>query len=532
MYKLLLCFKYLRTRYIALASIISVMLGVATMIVVNSVMAGFGGQMKDRIRGIMSDVVVESRSYDGAPDPEGIMRQIDRVAGDKIEAITPTVTTFAIMNISIGGMLEPRPITLVGIYPEEKDKVSALTPSLMKYQEIIEGDQIIRGPLRTAGQAPNWELEPEEMQRRVARAEQNSWRPETVYSKSQETNNEAVPDFDEDAVPEFDEEFDSTNASEEIVAESETDPLSNLESSFNEYNVIDEQPVEPGALMKARVYVGSGLASYKEPQTDKRHWLVRPGDDVVMLTNTIGMPKQNPVSFSATVVDIFHCGMSEYDSNLVFMNIEALQEYKKMLLPEAELVTSFQIKLKNYDDSEEVVNILKANLPPGTFEVTTWEDRQGALLQALAMEAAILNVLLSLIIAVAGFGILAIFFMIVVEKTRDIGILKSLGASSRGVMSIFLGYGFSLGIVGSGVGVMLGLAFVVYINEISDFISKLTGQKIFDDQIYYFDKIPTEISPYMVFWVSLGAITIAVLASVLPARRAANLNPVEALRHQ
>ena len=81
-----------------------------------------------------------------------------------------------------------------------------------------------------------------------------------------------------------------------------------------------------------------------------------------------------------------------------------------------------------------------------------------------------LNVLLFLIIAVAGFGILAIFFMIVVEKTRDIGILKSLGATGRGIMGIFLGYGLWLGIVGAGVGMVLGLVFVVYINEIADLL--------------------------------------------------------------
>ena len=84
--------------------------------------------------------------------------------------------------------------------------------------------------------------------------------------------------------------------------------------------------------------------------------------------------------------------------------------------------------------------------------------------------------LLFLIIAVAGFGILAIFYMIVVEKTRDIGILKSLGASGRGVMGIFLGYGLSLGLVGSGVGMVVGLLFVRYINEIADVLGWITGQ--------------------------------------------------------
>jgi lipoprotein-releasing system permease protein len=122
--------------------------------------------------------------------------------------------------------------------------------------------------------------------------------------------------------------------------------------------------------------------------------------------------------------------------------------------------------------------------------------------------------------------------MIVVEKTRDIGILKALGASSGGVMSIFLSYGLGLGLVGSGAGVTLGLLFVRYINQIEDVISWITGHKVFDEAVYYFHEIPTRVSPGMVVWVSIGATVIAVLASVLPARRASQLDPVQALRYE
>ena len=148
------------------------------------------------------------------------------------------------------------------------------------------------------------------------------------------------------------------------------------------------------------------------------------------------------------------------------------------------------------------------------------------------METAILNVLLFLIIAVAGFGILAIFYMIVVEKTRDIGILKSLGASGGGVMGIFLAYGLSLGMVGSGAGMVAGLLFVHYINEIADLLGRITGHPVFDPQIYYFYRIPTMIFPETIAWIVVGALSIAVLASILPARRAALLASREALRYE
>ena len=141
-------------------------------------------------------------------------------------------------------------------------------------------------------------------------------------------------------------------------------------------------------------------------------------------------------------------------------------------------------------------------------------------------------ILLFLIIAVAGFGILATFYMIVVEKTKDIGILKALGAPSSGVMSIFLGYGMSLGTLGTGAGILLGLVFVRFINETADVVSMVTGHEVFDPTIYYFSEIPTIVSPWMVAGVAAGAITIAVLASVLPAIRAARLHPVEALRFE
>jgi lipoprotein-releasing system permease protein len=166
------------------------------------------------------------------------------------------------------------------------------------------------------------------------------------------------------------------------------------------------------------------------------------------------------------------------------------------------------------------------------FKVSTWEQKQGPLLSAVAVEQSILNMLLFFIIAVAGFGILAIFSMIVVEKTRDIGVMKALGASTSGVRGIFLGYGLLLGAVGSGVGMAGGLLFVHNINTIEKWLSKVTGRKVFDDSIYYFNEIPTLVEPWTVFWIVGGALFIAAAASVWPAQRASKLHPVRALRFE
>src|SRR4029079_18702501 len=115
MYKFLLCWRYLRTRYIALVSIVSVTLGVATMIVVNSVMEGFTHEMQDRIHGILSDIVFESRSLDGIPDADRHMDEIKRVAGKYIAGMSPTVHVPALLGFKVGDQDVTKQITLIGV---------------------------------------------------------------------------------------------------------------------------------------------------------------------------------------------------------------------------------------------------------------------------------------------------------------------------------------------------------------------------------------------------------------------------------
>ncbi|MBI1902065.1 MAG: ABC transporter permease [Planctomycetia bacterium] len=277
--------------------------------------------------------------------------------------------------------------------------------------------------------------------------------------------------------------------------------------------------------------VGMGLLSFRD-KNGEQQFLALPGDDVQLTFPTAGNP---PTAATAqfTIVDLYESKMSEYDSQFVFVPIEKLQELRGMFEPQsgATFVTSIQIKVKDEAKAEAVRDKLRAAFPESQYHIVTWRDKQGALLAAVSMETMILNVLLFLIIAVAGFGILAIFFMIVVEKTKDIGILKSLGARNGGVMGIFLSYGLSLGLIGAGAGLVGGLLFVHYINQIAKGLSWLTGQEVFDPAIYYFYEIPARVEPATIAWIVAGALAIAVSASVFPALRAARLNPVEALRY-
>jgi len=280
------------------------------------------------------------------------------------------------------------------------------------------------------------------------------------------------------------------------------------------------------------IVLGIGLCSYRSTDgTD--HFVALPGDDVSVAFTTASMPPKI-ISDSYTIIDFYESKMSEYDSSFVFVPIRALQQSRGMIDPETGIgnFNSIQIKLLPGADAVRIRDLLRSQFPAQLYTVSTWQDKQGPLLAAVQMETAVLNLLLFIIIAVAGFGILAIFYMIVVEKTRDIGILKSLGASGSGIMGIFLGYGLSLGIVGSGVGLAIGLAFVSNINRIADLLGQITGRPVFDPSMYYFQEIPTIVEPVTVAWILLGAISIAVLASILPARRAARLHPVKALCYE
>ncbi len=119
MYKYLLCWRYLRTRYIALASVISVMLGVATMIVVNAVMAGFADKMRERLHGVLADVVVESYSLNGFYNSDEVIARVNQVAGDQVIALAPTMETPGILHFRFSdGQVMTRPVSIIGVQPE------------------------------------------------------------------------------------------------------------------------------------------------------------------------------------------------------------------------------------------------------------------------------------------------------------------------------------------------------------------------------------------------------------------------------
>ena len=470
MYKYLLWWRYLRTRYIALASIVSVLLGVATMIVVNSVMAGFSEKMRDRLHGILADVVVESYDLDGFFDSDEVMARIKSVAGGQVEAMAPTTETFGLMKFQVGGQSITRQVQIIGIRPEERARTGDFAEFLTDGKRETDGSY-----------------------HRIP--------PSFVIPESVKRNTPAG----------------------RLLSNSPDDP-------FNKIITDDiEAQADHGAI------IGYALATIHRAGSKSDQFIVEPGAQIKLVFPKSGK-RPEPGYDSFMVRGFFKSGMSEYDSTHVYVPLERLQEMRVLKDMQGRVaVNQIQVKVKpgvNIDDLSVKLQTALERLRPMYFRVSTWEQKQGPLLAAVAVEQSILNMLLFFIIAVAGFGILAIFSMIVVEKTRDIGVMKALGASTAGVRGIFLGYGLLLGTVGSGVGMAAGLLFVHYINDIEKWLSKVTGRKVFDDSIYYFDKIPTLVDPWTVAWIVGGALFISAIACIWPAQRAARLHPVRALRYE
>jgi len=543
MYKLLLCCRYLRTRWIALASVISVTLGVATMIVVNAVMAGFSHEMQTRIHGILSDLVFESHSLSGFQDPAWHMEEIRRAAGADVAGMTPTVAVPAMLNFQVRGQWVTRQVMLIGIDQATHAGVSDFGRYLQHPAnrgqlsfDLREGgydtvDSQAGGsePTRPALEGAGWP------HRRMRVAREKLWR-ERLDAEQQdgEEAGQAGDNPTADAgrpVRPIDQQVDAVLAATAAATEEPAD-VGRPADPFRQARPDEGTRMDPASEQFTGIVPGIGLASFRDSSGVDR-FLVLPGDDVKITFPTAGTPPK-AVSDTFTVVDFYESKMSEYDSNFVFVPIAALQRMRGMIDPQSGLasVNSIQIKLRKGADLDLVRDRLRQAFPADLYAVATWRDKQGPLLAAVDMEMAVLNILLFLIIAVAGFGILAIFFMIVVEKTRDIGILKALGARAAGIAGIFLGYGLFLGLVGAGAGLALGLAIALNINTIRAGVEWLTGQRVFDPSIYYFFKIPTIIDPATVAWIVAGAVGIAVMSSVLPALRAARLHPVEALRHE
>jgi lipoprotein-releasing system permease protein len=511
------------------------MLGVATMIVVNAVMLGFTNEMQDRIHGILSDVTVESvDASKGFPDAKWHCDRIREIAGGMIEEMTPMVIVPGMLTFRVGIESEPVSvqIQLMGIDAVTQSRVSEIA----KYLQHPENRRALSFQLHENG----YDIQRAGSDERAARRydmRYAGWE----YRRTNFAEREKIRiKYEEERIKLENQQRVNRNNVQDLPQQS-TSPEQVL--PIDPFAAAPSTPVtvfDPAKEQHTGAVLGIGISLYRrtdkvDSETGKKTVVddlaLLPGDDVILTFPTAGIPLKLQ-SDSFTVVDFYESMMTDYDKSLVFVPIEKLQQLRGMYdtATGKPTVTHILIKAKPGADINQIRDKIREVFPQELFAVSTWRDKQETLLAAVFNELAMLNVLLFLIFAVAGFGILAIFYMIVVEKQKDIGILKSLGAGSGGIMQIFLCYSLLLGVVGSGLGLVMGLLFVKYIKEIAQILSYILRSDVFSPEIYSFYEIPTIVQPITVFWIIYGAILIAVLAGILPAIRAARLQPVESLR--
>jgi lipoprotein-releasing system permease protein len=228
------------------------------------------------------------------------------------------------------------------------------------------------------------------------------------------------------------------------------------------------------------------------------------------------------------VVAIFQAGMNEYDSSFVFLPLHAAQIYFQK--PDA--VSQIEVMVRDPAHVQTVTHDIRLALFDDPVRVIDWTQSNDSFFAAVQVEQNVMFLILTLIILVAAFNVVSSLIMMVKDKTRDIAVLRTLGASRAAVMRIFLMCGASVGVTGTVTGMVLGVVFCWNIERIRQGLQSLTGTKLFDPEVYYLEHLPAKLEPATVVQVVLMALTLSLLATLYPSWRAARTDPVEALRNE
>jgi len=235
------------------------------------------------------------------------------------------------------------------------------------------------------------------------------------------------------------------------------------------------------------------------------------------------MPRMKPFR----VTGIFNTGMFEYDSTLAYVSLNQAQTFFDL----GDTVTGVQLKVEDVYRTGEMTRNINRTLGVNYY-ARDWMQMNRNILFALKTEKVVMFVILTLIVLVAAFGIASTLFMVVMEKTRDIAILKSMGATGSSIMKIFVLEGLIIGVTGTILGVISGLLVALNLEPIINAIQKVTGQNFFSKDIYYLDHFPSLVVPSDVALISVTAVLISFIATLYPSWQASRMLPAEALRYE
>ena len=272
-------------------------------------------------------------------------------------------------------------------------------------------------------------------------------------------------------------------------------------------------------------------------------WQLDVGDKVLLhstnrLTNLVNFSASGKIEINKntsaylptefTIAGIYSMGKYDFDSAVFFMGIDDAAELFDLPWGAATAVFGWG---KDPFNQDKLIKDIRAKLPD-SFRVATWQENNQQLLGVLAVEKRMMFFLLIFIVLVAAFSIANTLITSVYQKTKEIGLLKALGTTDRGVLRIFVLQGFLIGLIGSIIGMLLGFTVIAFRNDILSIVSRITGQELFPKEFYFFNELPAHIVTSDVLIVVISSIILCTLGAVIPAIRAARLDSAKALRYE
>ena len=293
------------------------------------------------------------------------------------------------------------------------------------------------------------------------------------------------------------------------------------QKNFSKLNVVNKGRFSGNSnkLYKNNISIGKELSFDLELKIGDKLSIISPSGIETIIGN---LPKQEVF----TVSSIFESGLADFDRNIAFINIDTLDNFFDFNKDNRNL----EIYLKNPSDI-----VIAKNKVKEVFKdefIYTWADMNSSLFSALKVERNVMFIILSLIILVAAFNIISGLTILVKNKTRDIAILKSIGVLNKSITKIFFLVGVTIGTTATIFGILLGVLFSLYIENIRQFLSYTFNISLFPEEIYFLSKMPTEINLVSILIISVCSILITIIVSIYPAIKASKLDPVKGLKYE
>ena len=225
------------------------------------------------------------------------------------------------------------------------------------------------------------------------------------------------------------------------------------------------------------------------------------------------------------IIGTFETGMYDYDLNLIILPLNLLQKF----LNEENSVHSIEVFMNDFVNIEKTIEDLNSILPD-YFSIIDWRRLNPTLFNAIAVERNVMFIILLLIIVVAAFNLISSLIMLVNNKRKDIGILRTLGVSKTQLLKIFIMNGFFIGFIGTVLGLVLGLLFCQYINQIKDFLELFMESNLFSEEIYFFSQLPVIIDFKEIILIVMISLLLSFVATIYPAYKASKVEPIHLIK--